>query len=255
MTTYERGVAVISGASSGIGLATAQRLAGEGYLVVAGARRVERLDRLAAEHGVVPVFLDVTDPASITALVDLVAGFDLPVNLLVNNAGVAVGAEPIATADPADWRRMYEVNVVGVLGLTQALLPSLVQAPHGHVVVIGSTVGHVAYETGGGYAASKHAVSALASTLRLELSGTPVRVTEIAPGMVRTEEFLMHRFRGDRARYDAVYQGVDKPLVAEDIADCVAWCATRPAHVDIDLLMVRPVAQAAQHKVHRVPVD
>lgn len=242
-----RRTAVVTGASSGIGAATARRLAADGFDVVAAARRMDRLDALAAETGVRAVALDVTDPDSVAALAEQVP--DCAV--LVNNAGGAVGLEPIAQADPADWQRMYDVNVLGVLRVTKALLPAIVASGDGHVVVIGSTAGHVAYEGGAGYCAAKHAVSAVAATLRLELCGEPVRVSEIAPGMVATDEFSRNRFRGNDAKAAAVYAGVANPLVAEDIADCVSWVLTRPAHVDVDLLIVRPRAQAAQHKVHR----
>ncbi|MDQ1541007.1 MAG: hypothetical protein QOH29_1733 [Actinomycetota bacterium] len=169
----------------------------------------------------------------------------------MNVAGGAIGAEPIAEADPADWQAMYDVNVLGVLRVTQALLPALVASGAGHVVVVGSTAGHIVYEGGGGYTAAKHGVAALTETLRLELSGEPVRVTEIAPGMVRTDEFGLVRYRGDAQRAAKVYAGVERPLTAGDIADCIAWCATRPPHVNVDLLVVKPLAQAAQYKVHR----
>lgn len=242
-----RGTAVVTGASSGIGAATARRLATEGFDVVACARRRDRLDSLCAEIGARAVTLDVTSAASVAALAEEVGR----VSVLVNNAGLALGLDPIASADPADWRTMYEVNVLGTLRVTQALLPALVASGQGHVVLMGSTAGRIVYEGGGGYTAAKHGVAAMAETLRLELNGQPVRVTEIAPGMVATEEFSLTRFRGDAARAAKVYEGVDEPLTAEDIADCVAWCVTRPPHVDIDLLVVKPLAQAAQHKVHR----
>ena len=239
--------AVVTGASSGIGAATARRLAAEGFDVVAAARRRDRLDALAAETGARAVTLDVTDPASVATLAEQVG--DCAV--LVNNAGGAVGLEPVAEANEADWQQMYDVNVLGTLRVTKALLPAIVASGDGHVVVIGSTAGHVVYEGGAGYCAAKHALSAVAGTLRLELCGQPVRVSEIAPGMVATEEFSRTRFRGDADKAAAVYAGVRNPLLAEDIADCVAWVVTRPAHVDVDLLVVRPRAQAAQHKVHR----
>ena len=242
-----RGTAVVTGASSGIGAATARRLAAEGFDVVAAARRRDRLDQLCAETGARAVTLDVTSPESVSALVEQVP----EVSVLVNNAGLALGLDPVATADPDDWRTMYEVNVIGSLRVTQALLPALVRSGQGHVVLMGSTAGRIVYEGGGGYTAAKHAVAAMAETLRLELNGQPVRVTEIAPGMVATEEFALTRFRGDAARAAKVYEGVDAPLTAEDVADCVAWCVTRPPHVDVDLLVVKPLAQAAQHKVHR----
>jgi NADP-dependent 3-hydroxy acid dehydrogenase YdfG len=247
MGPMSRGTAVVTGASSGIGAATARRLAAEGFDVVAAARRRERLDALCAEIGARAVTLDVTSPESVAGL----AAATPEASVLVNNAGGAIGMDPVAEADPEDWRAMYEVNVIGALRVTQALLPALVASGRGHVVLMGSTAGRIVYEGGGGYTAAKHAATALAETLRLELSGQPVRVTEIAPGMVATEEFSLNRFGGDRARAAKVYEGVAEPLTADDVADCVAWCVTRPPHVDIDLLVVKPLAQAAQHKVHR----
>jgi len=241
--------AVVTGASSGIGAATARRLVQEGYDVVAGARRTDRLAALHDELGdaLRPLPLDVTSADSVAAF-----AAEVPeATVLVNNAGGALGMDPVAEASPEDWQAMYEVNVVGVLRVTQALLPVLVASGRGHVVVMGSTAGRIVYEGGGGYTAAKHGAAALAETLRLELSGQPVRVTEIAPGMVRTDEFAVKRFRGDAERAAKVYAGVEEPLTADDIADCVAWCVTRPPHVDIDLLVVKPLAQAAQHKVHR----
>ena len=244
-----RGTAVVTGASSGIGAATARRLVQEGFEVVAAARRADRLAALRADLGdrLRPVVLDVTSAESVAAL----AGRVPEACVLVNNAGGAIGMEPVAEADPDEWRAMYEVNVIGALRVTQALLPALVASGRGHIVLMGSTAGRIVYEGGGGYTAAKHAEAALGETLRLELNGRPVRVTEIAPGMVRTEEFAVNRFRGDAERAAKVYAGVDEPLTAEDIADCVAWCVTRPPHVDIDLLVVKPLAQAAQHKVAR----
>ena len=243
----DRGVAVVTGASSGIGAATARRLADDGFRVVAAARRRDRLDALCTEIGATAVTLDVTSPASVAAL----AGAVPEATVLVNNAGLALGLDPVATADPRDWQVMYEVNVLGSLRVTQALLPALVASGRGHVVLMGSTAGRIVYEGGGGYTAAKHGVAAMAETLRLELLGQPVRVTEIAPGMVATEEFSLTRFRGDAERAAKVYEGVAQPLTADDIADCVSWCVTRPPHVDIDLLVVKPLAQASQHKVDR----
>jgi NADP-dependent 3-hydroxy acid dehydrogenase YdfG len=248
MSTRERGTAVVTGASSGIGAATARRLAAEGFEVVAAARRRDRLDALCAEIGARAVTLDVTSADSVAALAAEVTS----ATVLVNNAGMALGMDLVAEADPDEWRAMYEVNVIGALRVTQALLPALVASGQGHVVVMGSTAGRIVYEGGGGYTAAKHGAAALAETLRLELNGQPVRVTEIAPGMVATDEFSLTRFRGDSARAAKIYEGVAEPLTADDIADCVAWCVTRPPHVDIDLMVVRPLAQAAQHKVHRV---
>ncbi|WP_426560507.1 SDR family NAD(P)-dependent oxidoreductase [Angustibacter sp. McL0619] len=246
--TRTRPLAVVTGASSGIGAATVRRLAAEGYDVVAAARRRARLDELAAElESVRAVTLDVTDDASVAALAE-----DLTdVAVLVNNAGGAFGMDEVATSDVEDWRRMYDVNVLGSVRMVKALLPALQAGSGGHVVVTGSIAGHLAYEKGGGYVAAKHAESALAQTLRLELNGRPVRVSEIAPGMVRTDEFSLVRFDGDQAAADAVYAGVEAPLTAEDIADTIAYVVTRPPHVNIDLLVVKPLAQAAPHKVHR----
>jgi NADP-dependent 3-hydroxy acid dehydrogenase YdfG len=243
-----RGTAVVTGASSGIGAATARRLAAEGYEVVAAARRRDRLDALAAEvSGLRVMTLDVTSAESVA---QLAAAVD-DVAVLVNNAGGALGVEPIERADPADWHRMYETNVLGVLRVTQALLPALERGSGGHVVVTGSIAGHLVYEGGGGYTAAKHGAAALVETLRLELNGRPVRVTEVAPGMVQTEEFSLVRLRGDAAAAAKVYDGVPDPLTADDIADCIAFVVTRPAHVNVDLLVVKPLAQAAPHKVHR----
>jgi NADP-dependent 3-hydroxy acid dehydrogenase YdfG len=243
-----RGVAVVTGASSGIGAATARRLVAEGYDVVAAARRQERLEQLAAEIGCRAHVLDVTDPASVD---DLVAAVD-SCAVLVNNAGGAFGLAPIAEASDDDWQRMYAVNVLGTLRMTRALLPKLVGSGDGVVVTVTSTAAHGVYENGAGYTAAKHAERALSETLRLELCGQPVRVVEIAPGMVATEEFSLVRFGGDQARADAVYAGVPDPLTADDIADCIAWTVTRPAHVNVDLMVLKPRAQAASHKVHRI---
>jgi NADP-dependent 3-hydroxy acid dehydrogenase YdfG len=243
-----RGVAVVTGASSGIGAATARRLVVEGYEVVAAARRRDRLDELAAATpGVRAVTLDVTSTESIA---ELAASLD-DVAVLVNNAGGAVGIEPIERADPGDWQTMFDTNVLGVLRVTQALLPALERGTGGHVVVIGSIAGHLVYEGGAGYTAAKHGTTAFVQTLRLELNGRPVRVTEVAPGMVRTEEFSLVRLRGDAEAAARVYTGVENPLTAEDVADCIAFAVTRPAHVNIDLLVVKPLAQAAPHKVAR----
>jgi NADP-dependent 3-hydroxy acid dehydrogenase YdfG len=244
------GIAVVTGASSGIGAATARRLAAEGYEVVAAARRRDRLDELAAATpGVRAVSLDVTSPESVA---QLAASVD-DVAVLVNNAGGAIGTEPVERADPDDWQAMFDTNVLGVLRVTQALLPALERGAGGHVVVTGSIAGHLVYEGGGGYTAAKHGAAALVETLRLELNGRPVRVTEVAPGMVHTDEFSLVRYRGDQQAADRVYAGVEGPLTADDIADCIAFAVTRPAHVNVDLLVVKPLAQAAPHKVARKP--
>jgi NADP-dependent 3-hydroxy acid dehydrogenase YdfG len=253
----EQNIAVVTGASSGIGAATARRLATEGFHVVAAARRAQRLAELAeeitAKGGVVTVVpTDVTDDDQVNALAAAVAELDGDLTLLVNVAGGAHGADPVADGSVEDWQWMYDVNVLGTLRVTKALLPALIASGEGTIVMMGSTAGFIVYEGGGGYTAAKHAQTAMTGTLRLELSGQPVRVIEIDPGMVKTDEFAMIRFDGDAEKAASVYAGVAKPLVAEDIADCVAWCATRPHHINIDRLVVRPLAQAAQHKVHRV---
>jgi NADP-dependent 3-hydroxy acid dehydrogenase YdfG len=247
-------VAVVTGASSGIGAATAAGLAGAGYHVVLAARRAGRLDEVAAKisgqgGSAQTALLDVTDRAAVEAF-----GRELDrCDVLVNNAGGALGTEYVADADPADWRTMFEANVMGTLNMTQTLLPRLIASGDGTIVVMSSTAGFIAYEGGGGYAVAKHAEHAIAATLRLELCGEPVRVIEIAPGMVRTDEFALNRFRGDADKAAAVYAGVREPLTAEDIADTITWAVTRPAHVNVDLLVIRPRAQAAQYKVYREP--
>lgn len=246
--------AVVTGASSGIGAATAERLAREGYHVVLAARRIDRLEEVAARiadaGGSAEVSqLDVTDRAQVDAL----AGALETCDVLVANAGGALGAEQIADASADDWLTMYRSNVLGTLHVIQALLPKLTASGDGTIIVMSSTAGSVAYEGGGGYVAAKHGTHAIAATLRLELCGEPVRVIEIAPGMVKTGEFALTRYRGDTAKADAVYAGVAEPLTADDVADAVAWAVTRPSHVNVDLMVLRPRAQAAQHKVHRQP--
>ncbi|MEW2610425.1 SDR family NAD(P)-dependent oxidoreductase [Streptomyces sp. NPDC047880] len=245
-------IAVVTGASSGIGAATARQLAAAGYRVVLTARRKDRIEALAEEitkagHQATAYALDVTDRAA----VDEFATAFKTIGVLVNNAGGALGADPVATGDPEDWRRMYETNVLGTLNLTQALLPKLIASGDGTVVVVSSTAGHGTYEGGGGYVAAKHGAHVLAETLRLEIVGQPVRVIEIAPGMVRTDEFALTRFGGDEEKAAKVYQGVADPLTADDVAETITWAITRPAHVNVDLLVLRPRAQASNTKVHR----
>ncbi|MFC5028547.1 SDR family NAD(P)-dependent oxidoreductase [Streptomyces sp. DSM 41987] len=244
--------AVVTGASSGIGAPTARKLAAAGYHVLLTARRADRLEALAKEltaagHSAAAHALDVTDRAAVDAFAASLDRCDV----LVANAGGALGADTIATSDPADWRAMYEVNVLGVLNITQALLPALTASGDGTVVVLSSTAGLASYEGGGGYVAAKHGAHVIAETLRLELCGDPVRVIEIAPGMVKTDEFAVTRFGGDADKAAKVYAGVAEPLSADDVADTIAWAVTRPAHVNIDLLVVRPRAQASNYKVHR----
>ncbi|HUR15260.1 MAG TPA: SDR family NAD(P)-dependent oxidoreductase [Mycobacteriales bacterium] len=238
--------AVVTGASSGIGAATALLLAAQGWEVVAAARRLDRLTALAQQQqGIRPHELDVTDAASVAALAAAVPACDL----LVANAGGAWDLDPLSSADVDTWARTYDVNVLGLVRTVQSLLPAL-RTARGHVVMTGSTAGRWVYEGGGGYVAAKHAVAALRETLRLEEVEQGVRVSEVAPGMVRTEEFSVNRFAGDAARADGVYAGVE-PLVAQDIAEIIVWVASRPAHVNVDLVQVTPQQQAAVHKVVR----
>jgi NADP-dependent 3-hydroxy acid dehydrogenase YdfG len=242
-------VAVVTGASSGFGAATARALAGEGFEVVLGARRVERLAAVAEPLGARYQALDVTDEASVAAF----CGTLDRVDVLVNNAGNAFGAESLAASVDDKWRAMFELNVLGVLRMTRALLPQLVASGDGLIVNLGSIAGFETYPGGGGYTASKHAVHALTRTLRLELLGQPVRITEILPGLAETE-FALVRFDGDRERAKKVYEGMT-PLAAEDIAEAVRWVATRPPHVDIDEIVLRPRDQATAMLVHRRPKE
>jgi NADP-dependent 3-hydroxy acid dehydrogenase YdfG len=240
-----RGTAVVTGASSGIGAATAARLAAEGWDVVVGARRADRLAEVAAPIGALALPLDVTDTASVEAFCAEVP----ECSLLVNNAGGALGLSPVAEADEEQWRWMFEANVLGVVRVTKALLPKLLASGDGHVVVVGSIAGLEPYPGGGGYNAAKFGVRAVREVLRAELLGQPVRVTEIDPGMVETE-FSTVRFGGDEERAAQVYAGV-APLTADDIADCIAWAATRPSHVNIDQIVVLPRDQSGARFVHR----
>jgi NADP-dependent 3-hydroxy acid dehydrogenase YdfG len=241
--------AVVTGASSGIGAATVRRLRRDGYDVTAVARREDRLRALADDTGCRPAPLDLTDAA---AVAEFAAGVGR-VDVLVNNAGGAFGLDPIRTADDEDWQRMWEVNVMATLRLTRALLPTLIAGDDAVVLTVTSTAAYVAYEGGAGYCAAKYAERALVEALRLELVGEPVRVCEIAPGMVKTEEFSLNRFGGDADRAAALYAGVPDPLSADDVADAIGWMISRPPHVNIDSMTIRPRAQAAQHKVFRVP--
>jgi NADP-dependent 3-hydroxy acid dehydrogenase YdfG len=250
MTTSSssRPQAVVTGASSGIGAATARHLAAAGFHVFCAARRADRIADLATEIDGTAVTCDVTDAEQVAALAEQVGG---SLDVLVNNAGGAFGSTPVAEADAEQWRAMYEVNVIGVMQVTKALLPALKASGAGIICNVGSTAGRIAYEGGAGYTAAKHGTQVVTETLRLELWDQPVRVTEIAPGMVHTDEFSLVRFGGDQDKADAVYAGVKEPLVADDVADAITWMVTRPAHVNVDELVIRPRAQAAQHKVHR----
>lgn len=241
MTTpaTERRVAVVTGASSGIGEATAKVLAAQGFHVVCVARRAELVEALAAEISGTASVTDVTDRAAVEALADQLDRVDV----LVNNAGGAKGLEPVAEADLDHWRWMWETNVLGTLHVTRALLPKLIASGDGLIVTVTSIAAFEIYDGGAGYTAAKHAQSALHRTLRGELLGKPVRLTEIQPGMVETE-FSLVRFDGDREKADAVYQGLT-PLVAEDIAEVIGFAASRPPHVDLDQIVIRPRDQAS----------
>ena len=245
MNSPARPIAVVTGASSGIGAATAKRLAHDGFEVVLGARRLDRLQEVAAETGGRALELDVTSPDSVAAFTSAVDRLDV----LVNNAGMASGFGPLK--DMADDRLevMWETNVLGLLRVTRALLGKLEASGRGHIVNVGSIAGFETYKGGGGYTASKHAVRAITRTLRLELLGKPVRVTEIAPGLVETE-FSIVRFDGDRELARKTYEGIT-PLVADDIADCIGWAVTRPPHVNIDEIVVRPLDQATVDHINR----
>ena len=243
-------IAVVTGASSGIGAATAIALGRHGYQIVAGARRVERLERVAGEDGLA-LRLDVTDEDSVNDFVNQIARRFGRIDVLVNNAGGALGLNPVADAKDDEWIGMWKTNVLGLMWMTRACLPLLRKAKHGHIVNIGSIAGFETYKGGAGYTAVKHAVRAITRTLRLELNGEPIRITEVAPGLVETE-FSVVRFHGDRKAAKAVYEGI-KPLTAEDVADCVVFAVTRPPHVDVDEIVVRPVAQANAVTVARKP--
>jgi NADP-dependent 3-hydroxy acid dehydrogenase YdfG len=239
------GVAVVTGASSGIGAAAARQLAAAGFDVVLGARRMDRLEAVANDVGGRALHLDVTDTASVDAFCAQVPDC----RLLVNNAGGALGRDAVERADEDEWRWMYDANVMGTMRMTRALLPALEASGDGHVVMVGSIAGHEAYAGGAGYNAVKFALRAVTKVLRLELVGRPVRVTSIDPGMVDTE-FSVVRFHGDADKAAAVYDGMT-PLTADDVADCIVFAVTRPSHVNIDTLVVMPRDQAAATVVHR----
>jgi NADP-dependent 3-hydroxy acid dehydrogenase YdfG len=247
-TTGTRGAgrwAVVTGASSGIGAATARQLAAEGFRVVLGARRTERLADLAAETGGIAAQLDITDPDSVAAFVEQVP----ECHVLVNNAGGAKGLASVADADEDDWRWMWETNVMGTLRITKALLPKLVASGDGHVVTVTSVAALETYDNGSGYTSAKHAQAALHRTLRGEHLGEPVRFTEIAPGLVETE-FSEVRFGGDAERAAAVYRGLT-PLTSDDVADVITFAVTRPAHVNLDQIVLKPRDQHSSTRTHR----
>ena len=245
---------VVTGASSGIGSATVRLFRSHGWDVVGVARRTDRLEALATETGADVFTADLTDQVAVDALRDYLADLG-PIHALVNNAGGAFGLASIEDSDADDWSRMFDVNVVAVKRVTSALLPLLRAASldggHVDILTVTSIAGHIAYEGGGGYNASKFAAHSLVAVLRLELAGEPIRVLEVAPGMVKTDEFSLVRFAGDQSRADAVYANVPNPLSAEDIAEAIVHAIELPGHVNLDLVTIKPVAQAAPHKVMR----
>lgn len=238
-------VAVVTGASAGIGEATAKTLASQGFHVIAVARRADRIRRLADEIGGTAVVADVTDDAAVEALA---AGLSR-VDVLINNAGGARGLEPVAEANLENWRWMWETNVIGTLRVTRALLPKLIESGNGLIVTVTSIAAMEVYDGGSGYTAAKHAQGALHRTLRGELLGKPVRLTEIAPGAVQTE-FSLVRFGGDEQRADAVYTGIT-PLAAADVAEVIGFVASRPSHVNLDQIIIRPRDQASASRFNR----
>jgi len=248
-----REYAVITGASSGIGAATARLLASNGYHVIAAARRTERLAALAAEDKNIEAFtLDVTKQESIDSLTKHLQA--KPVSILINCAGGAFDSDPINDSDPEIWKKTFDINVVGSVRMVKAMTPLMQAFGRGHIVMISSTAGHRVYENGGSYVAAKFAETSLVETLRLELNGQPIRVTEIAPGMVKTDEFAKQRFSGDTEKAAKVYEGVTRPLVAEDVAEAIRWSVMLPTHFNVDSLVIRPLAQAQSHKVYRKPL-
>lgn len=244
----ESKVAVVTGASSGIGAATVKALVGEGFTVVATARRKDRLEALAASTKGIEIFpADLTDQTDVNALAQFCA--NKKVELLVNCAGGAFDSATVLDGDPEIWKKTYDINVIATLRVTKAITPLMKEK--GHIVIVSSTAGHRAYENGGSYVAAKFAETSVAHTLRLELNGQPIRITEIAPGMVKTDEFAVNRFGGDASKAAKVYEGVDAPLTAEDVAESIRWSVSLPEHFNVDSMVIRPVAQAANHKVHR----
>ncbi|MDY2941231.1 MAG: SDR family oxidoreductase [Varibaculum sp.] len=241
--------ALVTGASSGIGAATVKSLTAAGFKVLGTARREDRLASLAAETGMDYVAADLTTDEGIQTVVDYAAK-GAPIDVLVNNAGGALGTDSVAEGKVEEWRRMYEINVISTLRLTQAFLPTM-RERGGDLVFISSTAGHDTYPGGAGYVAAKHAERQIPNTLRLELLGEPVRIIDISPGMVHTEEFSLVRYHGDREAADRVYAGVANPLTAEDIAEVVRWSIMLPEHINIDSVVVRPRAQASNTLVAR----
>ena len=249
----DNAIALGTGGGTGIGAAVAKRLAADGFDVILAGRRREPLGQVVAELGGSARFvvMDVADVDSVTAGIGGLERLDV----LVNNAGGALGTSRIEDGDPAEWQQMFASNVLGTMQVTKAALPLLRRSPRATIVNVSSVAGQSVYEGGGGYTAAKHGTSVISETLRLELNGENIRVIDIRPGMVHTEEFSLTRLHGDRAAADRVYEGVDHPLLADDVAQCVAFAVALPQHVNIDTMVIKPVAQAASHKVHRGPID
>jgi NADP-dependent 3-hydroxy acid dehydrogenase YdfG len=246
----ESKVAVVTGASSGIGAETVKALAADGFTVVATARRKDRLEALAASVPGIEIFpADLTNQSEVDALANFCAG--KKVQLLVNCAGGAFDSATVLDGDPEIWKKTYDINVIATLRVTKAITSIMQKTGKGHIVIISSTAGHRAYENGGSYVAAKFAETSVAHTLRLELNGQPIRITEIAPGMVKTDEFAVNRFAGDTSKAAKVYEGVEAPLTAADVAESIRWSVTLPDHFNVDSMVIRPIAQAANHKVHR----
>ena len=249
--------AVVTGASSGIGEATVRALRARGWDVVGVARRADRLAALAEETGAQAIACDLTDAEAVAELVSEVADTG-PVHALVQVAGGARGTDRVEDASVDDWQWMYDANVLASQRLVAGFLPVLRRAAaadgHADTVFVTSTAAQVAYAGGGGYNAAKAAQAMLVHALRLELNGEPIRVSEIAPGMVHTEEFALNRLRGDAIAAEAVYSGVEAPLEASDVADVIAYALDAPGHVNLDLITMRPVAQSANHLLARGPL-
>lgn len=244
-------VAVVTGASTGIGEATVVRLRHSGWTVYAVARRAERLNDLAQRTGALAAPTDLTNAAQVSALRETVLAEQNTVDAVLNISGGARGTDRVADAKDEDWDWMYQVNVVGTMRVTRAFLPTLRSNGEGSVVNLTSLAAMRAYEGGAGYNAAKYAERAMTEALRLEEAEHNVRVVEIAPGLVHTPEFSLMRLGGDREAAEKVYAGVDKPLTAADVAEVLAFAVELPHHVNIDTLTLKPVAQAAPHKLIR----
>jgi NADP-dependent 3-hydroxy acid dehydrogenase YdfG len=251
MSTRE--YAVITGASSGIGAATARALADNGFHVIAAARRIDKLNDLAASSANIEAFeLDVTDQASVDSLVAHLG--NAKVTVLVHSAGGAFDADSVMDSDPALWQKTFDINVVGAVRMVKALTPIFREHRKGHIVLITSTAAHRTYENGGSYAAAKFGEASLVDTLRLELNGEPIRISEIAPGIVKTEEFANIRYKGNTEAAAKIYEGIEKPLIAEDVAEAIRWVVMLPDHFNVDSMLIKPLAQAVSHKVYRKPI-